>query len=67
LNSVAEYITRAVIEWAERDTVPDGLGATERDAAGQMVLHLCDPDCHGPSHEEFLTLTARTEESGRNG
>lgn len=39
------------------DAAPDGLGTTERDATGKMTLHLCDPDCHGPGHEEWLTLT----------
>ena len=39
------------------DPEPDGMGSTERDATGKMTLHLCDPDCHGPSHEEYLTLT----------
>jgi hypothetical protein len=57
---VPQAMALAIAELPERfpsDPEPDGLGTTERDATGKMVLHLCDPDCHGASHEEYLTLT----------
>lgn len=67
MSSGADYLASLIVGRVySQETIPDGHGATERDAAGQMTVHLCDPDCHGPSHEEYLVLSGRAEESGRH-